>query len=154
MFLFPPTLVSRTGKLESIRSSGVGMLPWLWLFAVVIAVFRPFRHIGTVAALVFSIAYCCAILVSPLYSITIFGIICNDLLVLGVLLYIVSVLAVSFSKPRTERLALRFTLRAALTFVTVSAIAISARPFGIVSMMFLMAGALVYVTVPMLGRNS
>ena len=150
----PPTLVSRTGKLESLRSSGVGMLPWLWLFAVVIAVFRPFRHIGTVAALVFSIAYCCAILVSPLYSITIFGIICNDLLVLGVLLYTVSVLAVSFSKPRTERLALRFTLRAALTFVTVSAIAISARPFGIVSMMFLMAGALVYVTVPMLGRNS
>jgi len=96
-----PLTTYRTGVAETIRRSITHVLPWLWILACIVAIVSSrYGLFSAMTALGLSLAYGCAIIVSPYYTLTVSGIFSNDPLFIAFLLYLSSIIVVAFRMPR------------------------------------------------------
>ncbi len=144
-----PTTTYRSGMAEAFRRSIAEVLPWLWILVFIVAVVSS-RHglFAAITTLSLSLAYGCAIIVSPYYTLSVSGIFSNDRLFFAFLMYMSSIIAAAFRMPRDDaRPEFRFGLRTVLVAMAILAISMAAGSFGYVALMISLPGLLAYLVV-------
>jgi hypothetical protein len=124
-----------------------------WLVALGVAVIsRRFGLVAAEAMVVISLACGTAWLVSPLYDLSLQGIVSNDSLFFALLMYLLSLSLLAFRLPNDKLPRFQFQVRTLLSVTGLVAILLAMGPFGYVALAALSAGAVLLVTVQRLLR--
>ncbi|MEX0936704.1 MAG: hypothetical protein WDZ59_02510 [Pirellulales bacterium] len=131
---------------ETIRHAAQLISAYAWLVAFCVTVARP-KHVwlAAQAMLALALAYGAATVVSPVYSLTIRGIVSNDSLFWAAMMYLVALIALSTACPAKVR-KLQFQLRHLLLAITCAALLLVIGPLGDFALCVFAGGFLVLVT--------